>query len=107
MNSRLSAIVAGSLAGVLILCVAAIAVLAGLDKSSPGVLENLAAGALGALAALLARVGGTEDVRVVNAAHEAVPVDPDAGAGELRLITLVALGVVAGLLLLQLLRALV
>lgn len=100
MNSRLSAIVAGSLAGVLLLCVAAIAVLAGMDKNSPGVLENLAAGALGALAALLARVGGTEDVRVVNDPHEAVPVDPDTGAVSLGEAVLVALLVLVLLLIL-------
>lgn len=80
MSGKLSAIVAGSLAGVLLLCVAAIAVLAGLDKATPGVLENLAAGALGALAALLARVGGdTQSVEVVNSASQPVPVTDDRG----------------------------
>lgn len=79
MSGRLSAIVAGSLAGVLLLCVAAIAVLAGLDTPVPGVLENLAAGALGALAALLARVGGdVQPVEVVNRQDEPVPTT-DAG----------------------------
>lgn len=80
MNAKLGTIVAAGLAGVLLLCVVSIAVLAGLDKSSPGVLENLAAGALGALAALLARVGSeVQPVQVVNRGpDEAVPVDEGA-----------------------------
>ncbi len=80
MSGRLSTIVAGSLAGVLILCVTAIAVLAGLEREAPSVLENLAAGALGALAALLARVGSgePEPVTVVNTPAQPVPVDGDA-----------------------------
>lgn len=98
MSGRLSAIVAGSLAGVLLLCVLAIAVLAGLDKSAPSVLENLAAGALGALAALLARVGGdTQDVNVVNRADSPVPVVDDGGhadAAGLAVIAAVAILVV-------------
>lgn len=97
MSGKLSAIVAGSLAGVLLLCVAAIAILAGLDKTSPGVLENLAAGALGALAALLARVGGdTQPVEVVNPAARPVQVE-DAGhadTGGLIVIAAVAIVVV-------------
>lgn len=77
MSARLSTLVAGGLVGVLVLSVLALSVLAGLDKPVPGVLENLAAGALGALGALLARVGGeTERVEVVNTAARPVPVEP-------------------------------
>lgn len=79
MSARLGAIVAGCLGGVLLLCVVAIAGLAGVDKTVPGILENLASGALGALAALLARVGGADEVKVVNPPHQPVPVDPEAG----------------------------
>lgn len=99
MSGRLGAIVAGCLGGVLILCVAAIAVLAGLDKSAPGVLENLAAGSLGALAALLARVGGADEVRVVNRPDQPVPVEGDAGLTTVELL----LGIILLILLLALL----
>lgn len=77
MTARLSSLVAGGLVGVLLLSVVAIALLAGLELPVPGVLENLAAGSLGALGALLARVGSDEPERVVvtNTAAEAVPVD--------------------------------
>lgn len=103
MNARLSTIVAGCLGGVLLLAVVSIAVLAGFERSVPGVLENLAAGALGALAALLARVGGdTQPVEVVNPASRPVPVEGDAGRTDavtalvvvfLIVVTLVVLGV--------------
>lgn len=76
MSGRLSVLVAGGLVGVLLLSVVSLSVLAGLDKPVPGVLENLAAGALGALAALLARVGGeAERVEVVNTTDQPVPVE--------------------------------
>lgn len=63
------------LAGTLILGVVGIIVLAVLERAIPDVLSNLMAGALGALAALLARTGGDE-VRVVNDAEDPVPVIP-------------------------------
>jgi hypothetical protein len=92
VNARLSTIVAGCLGGVLVLSVLSIAVLAGLDKATPGVLENLAAGALGALAALLARVGGdTQAVEVVNPPQRPVPVEGDAGRVELSELALLTL----------------
>jgi hypothetical protein len=78
VTARLQVLVAGGLVGTLVLSVVSIALLAGLDRTVPGVLENLAAGALGALAALLARVGSDpERVEVVNQPHQPVPVDPD------------------------------
>lgn len=100
MSGRLSAIVAGALAAVLLLCVGSIAVLAGLDKAAPSVLENLAAGALGALAALLARVGGdTQDVQVVNATDRPVPVDPDAGHTDVVFLIGITVAVACGVIL--------
>ncbi len=75
--NRLSGIVAGGLVGILLLSVTGIIVLTGFDKTSPDVLDNLASGALGALAALLARVGSEpQAVEVVNRGPaEAVPVE--------------------------------
>lgn len=96
--SRLSTIVAGGLVGILLLTVTGIIVLAGLDKPSPSVLDNLASGALGALAALLARVGTEpQAVQVVNdGPGEAVPVDAGrALLGTLGVILLVLAAVLA------------
>lgn len=108
MNARLSLIVAGGLVLFGLIALAGVIVLPVVGAEVPGVLENLASGALGALAALLARVGGDEPqkVQVTNQPHEAVPVE-DAGAGELRLIAVVACGIVAGIVLWHLLREVV
>jgi hypothetical protein len=62
----------------LISCVAAIATLAALHVDSPGILDNLAVGSLTGLAGLLARGPHDEqpqDVNVVNAPNDPVPVD--------------------------------
>lgn len=75
VNSRLSMIVAGGLVLFGLIALGGVILLPATGHEVPGVLENLASGALGALAALLARVGGTEDVRVVNHPGEAVPVE--------------------------------
>lgn len=77
MNARLSMIVAGGLVLFGLIALAGVIVLPVVGADVPGVLENLASGALGALAALLARVGGDEpqDVRITNRPAEAVPVE--------------------------------
>ena len=109
MNARLSLIVAGGLVLFGLIALAGVIVLPATGTEVPGVLENLASGALGALAALLARVGGDEPqkVQVTNrGASEAVPTE-DAGAGELRFIALIGCGIVAGVVLLYLLREVV
>lgn len=96
--NRTGTVVAATLGGVLLLSVVAVAVLAGLDRPVPGIIENLASGALGALAALLARVG-TDDVRVVNSGPgEAVPViEKDAGHADI--VTVLAAAVLVVILL--------
>lgn len=69
------------LGGTLLVTVGGIAVLAGLDKSVPGILENVAVGCLTGLAGLLARGPSDEpqEVRVTNRGPaEAVPTE-DAG----------------------------
>ena len=65
------------LGGTLALAVVGIAVLAGLDKAIPGILENVAVGCLTGLAGLLARGPSDEpqDVRITNRPAEAVPVE--------------------------------
>jgi len=79
MSNRLSTLVAGGLLLFGLVALVGIVVLAALDTPVPGVLENLAAGALGAFSALLARVGGdTQDVQVVNSPARPVPVEGDA-----------------------------
>jgi hypothetical protein len=69
------------LGATLILSLLAIAVLAGLDKLVPNVLENMAVGALTGLAGLLSRrpEEGPQEVRVVNVAGDPVPVEDDKG----------------------------
>lgn len=96
------------LGGTLALTVLGIAVLAGLDKAIPGILENVAVGCLTGLAGLLARGPSDEpqDVRVVQPHGQPVPVE-DTGAGELRFIALIGCGIVAGVVLLYLLREVV
>lgn len=78
MNSRLSVLVAGGLLLFGLVALIGIIILPILGAEVPGVLENLASGALGAFAALLARVGGADAVRVVNTSAEPVPVDGEA-----------------------------
>lgn len=73
------------------------------DRTLPDALIALGSGALGLLSGAALDTRGRQDVRVVNTPGDPVPVD--AGAGELRLIAVVALGVVVGLVLLALLRA--
>lgn len=65
------------LGGTLVLTVAAIAVLAGLDRPTPGILENIAVGCLTGLAGLLARgpSGEPQEVFVRQPRGEAVPVE--------------------------------
>lgn len=77
MNARLSLIVAGGLVLFGLIALTGVIVLPAVGVEVPGVLENLASGALGALAALLARVGDdTQDVRVTNRGPaEAVPTE--------------------------------
>lgn len=88
----------------LLSCVVAIAVLAAMQVSTPGILENLAVGSLTGLAGILAK-GPHDDVpqnvNVVNAPTDPVPVDPgpgDKGAGEARLILAVAAAVLLALI---------
>ena len=81
MSGRLGAIVASALAAVLVLCVCGFIGLALAEVPVPSVLENLASGALGALAALLARVGDRDEVVVSNRRDEPVPVSPAPAAG--------------------------
>lgn len=77
MNAKLSTLVAGGLLLFGLVALVGIIALAALGQQVPGVLENLASGALGAFAALLARVGGdVQSVEVVNRREDAVPVDP-------------------------------
>lgn len=80
------------LGGTLLLSVAAIAVLAGLDRPTPGILENVAVGCLTGLAGLLARGPATEPQEVVRQpAGQAVPVeDVDPQAGHVDLVSLCA-----------------
>lgn len=67
MSARLSTLVAGGLLLFGLTALVGIIVLPIVGAEVPGVLENLASGALGAFAALLARVGGdVQDVQVVN-----------------------------------------
>lgn len=74
MNARLQVLVAGGLVLFGLLALAGVIALSATGNDVPGVLENLASGALGALAALLARVGiTTDDVRVVNDHTDPVP----------------------------------
>ena len=104
MSSRLSTIVAGCLGGVLLLSVLSIAILAGMDKTTPGVLENLAAGALGALAALLARVGGeVQPVTVQQPVGQPVPtVEVSGDAGNLSAFEAIVLALLVIIVLLVL-----
>lgn len=80
------------LGGTLVVTVVGIAVLAGLDKGVPGILENIAVGCLTGLAGLLARGPSDEPQQVVvtNRADEAVPVE-DAGHGDPVALLVVAL----------------
>lgn len=104
--NRTGTIVAATLGGVLVIAVISIAVLAGYDKPTPGVLENLASGALGALAALLARVGA-DDVRVVNPPDQPVPVEPgDPGHADVNMLVGLLVVVVLIILLFKLVGAL-
>lgn len=66
------------LGATLILSVLSIGALAGFGKDVPGILENLAVGALTGIGGLLARSPGAEeaqDVRVVNTVVDAVPTE--------------------------------
>jgi hypothetical protein len=60
----------------LLLTLLGIAVLAGLDKSVPGILENIAVGCLTGLAGLLAKgPADTQEVTVRQPAGQPVPVE--------------------------------
>jgi hypothetical protein len=65
------------LGGTLLACVIAIAVLAGIGKSIPDILQNLAVGSLTGLAGLLSKGPSDEpqNVNVVNPPTDPVPVD--------------------------------
>jgi hypothetical protein len=93
------------LGAALILSLLSIAVLAGLDKNAPSILDNLAVGSLTGLAGLLARGPGGDEpqpVNVVNEPNDPVPVDAGyAAPGALVLIVAIALGIFLGYLLVQ------
>lgn len=78
-DRRVFYLVVTFLGATLLMCVAAIAGLAGFDRGIPGILESLAVGSLTGLAGLLAQRPQTEpqEVTVVNRGPgEAVPVEP-------------------------------
>lgn len=87
------------LGGTLVVTVVGIAVLAGLDKAVPGILENVAVGCLTGLAGLLARGPSDEpqDVRVVQPHGQPVPVE-DAGYSPVEWLLLLAAGTALGLI---------
>ena len=88
------------LGGTLALTVLGIAVLAGIDKAIPGILENVAVGCLTGLAGLLARGPSDEPQQVVvtNRPDEAVPVE-DAGHVDALFLLGIAFAVCCGILL--------
>lgn len=96
-------VIAISVAGVLLVCVAGIITLSLFDKAIPDILENVTVGALTGLVGLLASPKGgdaPQEVEVVNAAGDPVPVK-ERGASDLAvviaaLVLAVALVVVFG-----------
>lgn len=75
-QSTVRLVIVGLVAG-LVLGILGIITLAAMERSVPDVLSNVTVGVLGALAAMLARTGDTEEVRVVNDGNDPVPVVAD------------------------------
>lgn len=88
----------------LLVCIAAISVLAGFGKPTPGILENLAVGSLTGLAGLLSReqAEGAQPVTVVNAPADPVPVQTPGDLGHGQVDTVLLVAVALGVLLLLL-----
>jgi hypothetical protein len=99
-----------ALVGLAFADLALIAALLLTDREVPGELWQAGAAAAAALATMLVNTGtktfGPQRVEVVNTAEDPVPVDPEDGAGDLRLVTVIALGIVVGFVLLEVLRRL-
>jgi hypothetical protein len=85
MSQKTYNLVVFTLGATLALCVLSIAVLAGLDKAIPGILENVTVGCLTGLAGIVTRPPQDEQrVTVVNTPNDPVPVE--AGHADTNLI---------------------